>query len=155
MVRSEPTRGREVENVSGVFEQVVLVLVTAMLRLVWQLVRWAVIFPVISVPVLVCRLAEWRWDSTAASACVVLVLLLFLAWRLLWPAGFRRSVSGRIWVRWRAWSAYQQLCASTCTLHGLTAALNDDVLVPALRRVVIGPSCDVLTVTMLAGQSTV
>jgi S-DNA-T family DNA segregation ATPase FtsK/SpoIIIE len=154
MVRSEPTRGREVETISGVFEQVVMVLVAATLRFVWRLARWAVIFPVISVPVILCGLAGWRWGSSAACACVVVALLLFLAWRLLWPIGFRRFASGRIWVRWHAWTRYQQPWASTCALNGLTAALNDDVLVPALHRVVIGPSCDVLTVRMLAGQST-
>lgn len=154
MVRSEPTRGREVETVSGVFEQVVMVLVAASLRLVRRLARWAVIFPAISGPVVVCGLAGWRWGSSVASACVVLVPLLFLAWRLLWSTGFRRFVSGRIWVRWRAWTVYQQPWASICALHGLTAALNADVLVPALHSVVIGVSCDVLTVRMLAGQST-
>jgi S-DNA-T family DNA segregation ATPase FtsK/SpoIIIE len=85
MVRSEPTRAHETATASGVFEEVVMALVEATFGLAWRLVKWAVLFPAVSLPVGLCG----------------------------------------------------------------------DVLVPELHRIVIGDSCDVLTVRMLAGQSTV
>ncbi len=49
---------------------------------------------------------------------------------------------------------YREQWASVCALHGFTSQLNDAVLVPSLQRLVIGDAVDVLTVRMLAGQST-
>lgn len=155
MVRSEPTRGGVSEPVSGVLEQVVMVLVEAAFRLIWRLMKWAVLFPTLSVPFLLCGVAAWRFGPSVGFGCFLLWLLILLAMRLLWPACFRRFVSRRIWVRWRAWSQYRSRWPSTCALHGLNAALNNEVLVPELKRIVIGSSCDVLTVRMLPGQSTV
>ena len=91
---------------------------------------------------------------SAGIGAVVLCAVLFVAWRIAWPRGFRRCVSGRIRVQWRGWSRYQQPWAQTCALHGLTNALNDDVLVPQLKRIVIGNRLDVLSARMLPGQST-
>jgi S-DNA-T family DNA segregation ATPase FtsK/SpoIIIE len=49
--------------------------------------------------------------------------------------------------------AYRRPWAHLCALHGLTATLNDTVLVPALHQVRIGPSTDTVTVGMLYGQT--
>lgn len=129
-------------------------LLSAVLRCTCTLIRWAVLFPAISVPPLACGAAvhRWGWPTGVWAAAAFLVILLI--WRLVVPSSFRRWVSGRIRVRWRSWTFYRQSWASTCALHGLTTQLNDDVLVPQLKRIVIGGSVDVLTVRMLAGQST-
>jgi S-DNA-T family DNA segregation ATPase FtsK/SpoIIIE len=152
MVRSQ-TRPRDTALPSDVFEQVVWTLLSAVLRCTCTLIRWAVLFPAISVPLLACGAAvhRWGWPTGVWAAAAFLVILLI--WRLVVPSSFRRWVSGRIRVRWRSWTFYRQSWASTCALHGLTTQLNDDVLIPQLKRIVIGGSVDVLTVRMLAGQS--
>lgn len=154
MVRSESRQSHDTALRSDVFEQVVWALLSALLRWAWILVRWAVLFPVISIPLLACGAAAYRWDWPAGVESTLAFLFVLVFWRLAAPRSFRRWVSGRIRVQWRSWSVYRQQWASTCALHGLTTQLNDAVLVPALQRLVIGDAVDVLTVRMLAGQST-
>lgn len=154
MVRSETRQRYETALPSDVFEQVVWAVLSGLSRLVWILLRWAVVFPLISVPLAVCGAVAYRWDWPAGVWAFGAFLLLLVAWRLAFPRSFRRCVSRRIWIRWRAWSVYREQWASVCALHGLTSQLNDAVLVPALQRLVIGDAVDVLTVRMLAGQST-
>lgn len=152
MVRSESRQSDAV--MSDVFEQVVMALVGATLRLLWLLVRWAVIFPALSLPLAACAGVGYRWGSSSGIAAVLVFLVLLMVWRLTWPRGFRRFISGRVRARWRSWAVYRKQWASTCALHGLTKALDDAILVPALKLVVIGHGLDVLTVRMLPGQST-
>jgi S-DNA-T family DNA segregation ATPase FtsK/SpoIIIE len=154
MVRSESRQAHETALLSDVFEQVVWALLSALLRWAWMLVRWTALFPVISIPLLACGAAAYRWGWPTGAAGLVVFAIGLLLWRLAGPRSFRRWVSGRIRVRWRSWIVYRQQWASICALHGLTTQLNDAVLVPALRRLVIGDAVDVLTVRMLAGQST-
>jgi S-DNA-T family DNA segregation ATPase FtsK/SpoIIIE len=136
------------------FEQVVWAVLSGMSRLVWMLLRWSVLFPVFSVPLVACGAVTYRWGWPTGVWAFGVFLVLLVAWRLAFPRSFRRWVSRRIWIRWRAWNVYREQWASVCALHGLTSQLNDAVLVPALQRLVIGDAVDVLTVRMLAGQST-
>ncbi len=59
----------------------------------------------------------------------------------------------RIRTRWRTWWVYRHRWTAICTLHGLTAKLDDRTLVPALRSVTIGATSDVVVVRILTGQS--
>ena len=154
MVRSETRQRYETALPSDVFEQVVWAVLSGLSRLLWMLLRWVLLFPVISVPLVACGFAAYRLGWVSGTWCFALFLVLLLLWRLALPRSFRRWVSRRIWVRWRAWSAYREQWASVCALHGLTSQLNDSALVPALQRLVIGDAVDVLTVRMLAGPST-
>ncbi|WP_036518644.1 FtsK/SpoIIIE domain-containing protein [Nocardioides sp. J54] len=154
MVRSETRQRYETALPSDVFEQVVWAVLSGLSRLVWMLLRWVVLFPMISVPLAACGFAAYRWDWPTGAWAFGAFLLLLVVWRLAFPRTFRRWVSRRIRIRWRAWSVYREQWASVCALHGLTSQLNDSVLVPALQRLVIGDAVDVLTVRMLAGQST-
>ena len=152
MVRSEPRYN--VVRPSEVYEQVVFTLIGDALRLLRTVVRWAVSFPALSLPILGCGAVAHQWGAPTATAAGLLAVLLFIAWRLAWPGSFRRWVSGRIRVRWRGWSRYQRPWARICALHGLASTLDQDVLVPQLTRIVIGTGIDVLTARMLPGQST-
>ena len=124
-------------------------LVKAAMHVAW----WAVLFPMLSVPA---ALTGWvaanvGWPS--ATAFVTGSCLSLAAWRVHWPDSFRRVVSGRIWKRWRAWATYRRPWADLCALHGLTATLNDQVLVPRLDRLQVGYVTDTVTVRMLYGQA--
>lgn len=154
MVRSETRQRYETALPSDVFEQVVWAVLSGLSRLVWMLLRWAALFPVISAPLAACGAVAYRWGWPTGVRAFGVFLVLLGVWRLAFPRSFRRWVSRRIWIRWRAWSVYREQWASVCALHGLTSQLNDAVLVPALQRLVIGDAVDVLTVRMLAGQST-
>ena len=56
-------------------------------------------------------------------------------------------------TRWRTWWIYRHRWTAICTLHGLTAKLDERTLVPALRSVTIGTTSDVVVVRILTGQS--
>src|SRR4051812_32009161 len=106
-------------------QQAVFIALTAAFRTLRTLVRWCVMFPAISLPIVACGAVTSRWGESAGTGAALLNLLLFSAWRVIWPGGFRRCMGGRIQVRWRAWSRYQQPWAETCALHGLTSTLNN------------------------------
>ncbi len=77
MVRGETRQRYETALPSDVFEQVVWAVLSGLSRLVWMLLRWAVLFPVISVPLAACGVAAYRWDwSTGALPFGVFLLLL-------------------------------------------------------------------------------
>jgi len=48
---------------------------------------------------------------------------------------------------------YRHPWTAICTLHGLTAILGERTLVPTLRSVTVGTTCDVVAVQILIGQS--
>ena len=152
MVRTEPRQNHLL--VSDVFERFVFELLGGVFRILGAVARWTVIFPALSVPIFGCGVVTYRWGLSAGIGAVILCAVLFAVWRFAWPRGFQRRVSGRIRVRWRGWSRYQRPWEQTCALHGLTNVLNDEVLLPQLKRIVIGSGIDALTVRTLPGQST-
>lgn len=155
MVRSEPRPGgTHGSEMSDVFEEVVVAMVSALFCGLWAAIRWGARFPMLSLPLVGCAVVGYLYGTVAGIAALVVALVALLVWRLASPASFRRWVSWPMRARRRRWRIYQRPWASTCALHGLTTILNEDVLVPALRRVVIGETADVLTVRMLPGQST-
>jgi S-DNA-T family DNA segregation ATPase FtsK/SpoIIIE len=128
-------------------------LTLAVLRFKVRLVVWAVLFPMLSVPVALTSAAGETGGPSAATAVGLACLMILAGWRLRHPASFHRLVSGRIWKRWRRWSTYRRPWRHLCAMHGLTVVLNDHVAVPKLHRVKVGYASDAVTVRMLYGQS--
>ncbi|MGI8761055.1 MAG: FtsK/SpoIIIE domain-containing protein [Jatrophihabitantaceae bacterium] len=128
-------------------------LTLAWMKLAWMGLRWAVAFPMLSLPVIGCGELAARYGWAAGTTAGVGFLLILAGWRLTGPVSFRRFVSGRIWRRWRRWSLYRRPWPQICALHGLTATLNEEVLVPQLRRARVGYGQDRLSVQMLPGQT--
>lgn len=154
MVRSESPHSAAAGD--GVAEALLLFaadVVVKAARAAWMLMCWAVAFPMFSVPVLICLSLDGRYGWPAAVTAGVGFGLLLAGWRLTDPASFRRWVTGRIRARWRRWRVYRAPWRTICALHGLTATLDDQVLVPRLRKVTIGAVSDLLTVRMLTGQT--
>ena len=79
--------------------------------------------------------------------------LALVAWSQLSPGSFQQWVTQRMRIRWRTWWVYRHRWTAICTLHGLTAKLDERTLVPALRSVTIGTASDVVVVRILTGQS--
>lgn len=159
MARSQPTQKQGKSNsvgdeVADAVMKGIGELLLAAIRGLWALVVWAVLFPIISVPLIACAgLAYWQgWPNGLAGLIVFAGAL--IAWRLRSPVGFHQVVSGPMWKRWRRWAAYTRTWAKTCALHGFTTPLDDDVLVPWLKKVTAGYQHDLLTVRLLPGQST-
>lgn len=154
MVRSEapPLPPQPGDGLVSLVE-VAVRLTLIVLRFKLRLIVWAVLFPMLSVPVLLTSAAGETGGPNAAFAVGLASLMILAGWRLRYPASFRRLVSGRIWKRWRRWSTYRRPWRHLCAMHGLTIVLNGNVSVPKLHRVKVGYASDAVTVRLLYGQS--
>lgn len=155
MVRSETPPLKPPPNGDGL-----VTLVEIALKLTWvvfkfklRLIVWAVLFPMLSLPILLASAAGEQGGPPAATAVAVASLMILAGWRLRFPESFHRLLSGRIWKRWRRWSTYRRPWRHLCAMHGLTVVLNNHVSVPKLHRVQVGFASDAVTVRMLYGQS--
>jgi S-DNA-T family DNA segregation ATPase FtsK/SpoIIIE len=114
---------------------------------------WSVLFPMISIPVIVSFVIGLRYRPVFGFILAALAVLGLAAWSQLSPVTFHDWVTARVRTRWRTWSIYRHRWTAICALHGLTAKLDDRTLVPALQSVTIGPATDVVEVGILVGQS--
>lgn len=124
-----------------------------MVRLWVTLIRWAVLFPLISVPVLGSLVALYIYGPWATLKVVVASVVLLLFWWMLWPRVFRRAFVRPLSKRWRSWHTYRSRWARVCALLGLAPVLDKEPVVPRLRRVRIGQSMDELRVDLVFGQT--
>lgn len=116
-------------------------------------IKWAVLFPMVSLPVFGALLAldlDGPWDALFLTSFTT---ALMLVWWWLGPASFRRMFTGRVRNRWRKWHTYTTRWAQACALHGLAPVLDKEPMVPKLRRVRIGQNVDELAVNLVFGQA--
>lgn len=117
------------------------------------LVWWAVLFPMITVPVVV-TVAAWLligWPAgigVAGGAVAGMVL-----WRQRSPQTFERWFTGRIRSRFLTWHRYRRRWAKLLTACDLATRDGDRVTVPRLVSVQIGSSTDIVRTRMLPGHS--
>ena len=134
-------------------DETITMIVMAVAKACAVLVWWSVLFPMISLPILASVWVGFRYGPVFGVLLAAVSGLALVAWSQLWPASFRQWVTARIRSRWRTWWVYRHRWTAICTLHGLTAKLDDRTLVPALQSVTIGTTSDVVVVRILTGQS--
>lgn len=114
--------------------------------------RWALLFPVISVPVVLSLTAGvlLGWPVGAVSAVT------FTAGLLLWqrkrPELFARWVTRRARARFLTWWRYRRRWVRLMRACGLAVLFDDRTMIPHLLSVEIGETCDRVRVRMLEGQ---
>ncbi|MCX4095061.1 hypothetical protein [Nocardia sp. alder85J] len=145
-VRVEPTRNspHAVEVVGAGF--------LGLATVVGTLVCWAVLFPMLSLPVAAAVVAEvvWGWPAAAAVVGVSTAGLIF--WRWTRPEMFRRWVTGRARTRFLVWWRYRRRWNTHLHACGLTIEHAGIARVPVLQQTTIATAVDVLRVRMLPGQ---
>jgi S-DNA-T family DNA segregation ATPase FtsK/SpoIIIE len=149
---SKPHRTSNRSTESDIDEIVTMILVAlgkAAAVLVWA----SVLFPMISVPTLASVWIGFRYGPVFGLVLAAVSGLALVAWLQISPASFQRWVTQRMRTQWRTWWVYRYRWTAICTLHGLTAKLDEQTLVPALCSVTIGAVCDVVVVRILTGQS--
>jgi len=135
------------------WDETITLIVMAIAKGLAVLAWWSVLFPMISIPVIVSLVIGFRYGPVFGFILAALAVLGLVAWSQLSPVTFHDWVTARVRTRWRTWSIYPHRWTAISTLHGLTAKLDDRTLVPALRSVTIGPATDVAEVGILVGQS--
>lgn len=147
---SHPTgRGNPESADADWFGELISSLLTATGYLLW----WAILFPAVSIPVVI---ALWIGVSHGARAGFVaasFAAAAYVLWAILDPRTFDAWVIDPLRQHWGSWSRYRHNWESMCTLHGLATKTGDRVLVPQLCSVRIGRGVDVLVVRVATGQS--
>jgi DNA segregation ATPase FtsK/SpoIIIE, S-DNA-T family len=147
MVRSQPQR-RQPDPWAEWIEQSLLPITIFAGYLVW----WAVLFPMFSVPIIVSLGLLITGHGWAALVLTLAQTLLLAGWACLYPDGWKAAVTDRFTPRWRH-CTYTLRWPKICALHGLSTRLDEKVLVPKLRRIVVSATSDMLEVGMLAGHT--
>ncbi|WP_433681200.1 hypothetical protein [Nocardia sp. CA-119907] len=115
-------------------------------------VWWAVLFPMVSLP-LGLAVAAGRFMGWPVGVVVVVVSIAgMVLWRAKHPETFERWVSRRARHRFLTWFRYRRRWTRLMTACHLSIDRSEHTLVPALRSVEIGESVDRLRVRMLEGH---
>jgi DNA segregation ATPase FtsK/SpoIIIE, S-DNA-T family len=134
-------------------DDTITVIVVALGKAVAVLAWLSVLFPMISIPIIASAWIGVCYGPLFGLLAAVWSGLVLTAWFLLSPGTFRQWVTLRLWTQWRTWWVYRGRWTAICTLCGLTAKLDEQTLVPAVRSVTIGAASDVVVVRLLTGQS--
>ncbi len=140
-------------NFERTAEEVLEVILMGLVRTIGMLGWWVIRFPVASAPVVVTlaalALGGWRLGPFMALSSA----LIYGLWWVVDPDSFLRAVWHPIRVYWLSWSRYKRSWEEVCTLNGLTAQLDERLLVPRLLSVRIGDTGDTLAVRIVTGQT--
>lgn len=128
-------------------------LIIGVVKAVGQLLWWAILFPVLSIPATVALWAAVSHGARAGLVTAAVEVAAYIGWSVCEPASFTRWVTNPVRQRFWAWWRYGRNWASVCALHGLSARLGERILVPAVVSVRIGRHTDVLMVKVVTGQS--
>jgi DNA segregation ATPase FtsK/SpoIIIE, S-DNA-T family len=150
---SKPNGTNNSHSTESDWDETITLIVMALAKGSAVLAWWSVLFPMISIPTIASVWVGFRYGPVFGLTLAAMSGLALAAWSQLWPVTFHEWVTARLRSRWRTWSIYRHRWTAICTLHRLTAKLDDRTLVPVLRSVTIGPTTDVVDVGILPGQS--
>jgi S-DNA-T family DNA segregation ATPase FtsK/SpoIIIE len=129
-------------------------------ELIWDLAKaaghllwWAVLFPAISVPVVIALVVAIEYGVNAGFGAAIGLAALYGLWALVDDKSSDAWVVQPVRRRFLVWWRYTRTWDRVCTLHGLTAKLGDRTVIPALRSVQIGEHTDTLDLRVVTGQS--
>ena len=150
---SKPHHGNNSRRSESDIDETITAILVGLAKAVAVLAWCSVLFPMISIPTLASVWVGVWFGPVFGLILAVLSGLGLAAWSQLSPPSFQRCVTLRMRIQWRLWWVYRYRWTAICTLHGLTALLEDRTLVPSLCSVSIGASSDVVAVRILTGQS--
>jgi len=150
---SKPHRTNNSRSTESGIDETITVIVVAFAKAVAVLLWWSVLFPMVSIPTLASVWISCRYGPVFGLVLAAASGLALAAWSQISPPSFQRWVTQRMRTRRRIWWVYRARWTAICTLHGLTAKLDEQTLVPALCSVTIGITSDVVVVRILTGQS--
>jgi S-DNA-T family DNA segregation ATPase FtsK/SpoIIIE len=130
-------------------EAVLVGLVKAAGYLLW----WAVLFPAISIPVVIAFVVAGKYGMNAGFLAAIAFTAAYGLWAFLDEDSFEAWVIGPVRCRFLTWWRYTRTWNHVCALHGLTATRGERELFPTLRAISIGEYVDVLDVSVVTGQS--
>lgn len=130
----------------------VIKLVSGLLTAAFLALSWAVLFPMVSLPIVAAVAAgvfvhPWAGVGVAGGAVAGMVL-----WRRRSPETFERWLTARARARALAWVRYRRRWVALMTACNLVVREGERVMVPRWLEVWIGEADDLVLVRMLPGQ---
>ncbi|WP_067833351.1 hypothetical protein [Nocardia lijiangensis] len=113
---------------------------------------WAVLFPMISIPLALAVIAGAFLGPVAAAVVVGVFAAGMVLWRRRSPETFERWITTRAKHRFLTWLRYRRRWARLMTACHLTVTTDDRTATPRLLAVQIGDSVDRVRVRMLPGH---
>jgi S-DNA-T family DNA segregation ATPase FtsK/SpoIIIE len=135
------------------WDQTITLVAGGLVRALGTLIWWSVLFPMISLPLLIALWAGFQFGPIYGLLIGVASASALDAWAYISPDSFDIWITARLRTRWRTWWTYGRRWDAICSLHGLTASIASRSLVPSLRSVIIGANSDLVVVRILTGQS--
>ncbi|NKY27678.1 cell division protein FtsK [Nocardia gamkensis] len=124
-------------------------LVVSAVYLLW----WALLFPMISLPIAAAG-AAWWWLGWPFGVIVAAVSVAsWVTWWAWWPSSWHRWVWGRMRSRYLSWKRYKRRWKTLTAIHGLTKILDHGVQTPGLVKVTIGDTADELLIKLVGSQT--
>lgn len=144
------------DNSADPFDAVLTGLGHAMVWTVYAaalVVKWAILFPVISVPLGLAVLAGVLLGWPVGIGLGLAFAAGIMGWRHRRPEMFARWVTDRARARFLTWWRYTRRWRRLLTACHLTITEGDRVFCPRLLAVTVGEATDAVRVRMLAGHS--
>ncbi|MGW4739006.1 hypothetical protein [Nocardia xishanensis] len=116
------------------------------------IVWWALLFPMVSAPIVLTVIAGVFFGPVAAAVVVGVSAAGMVLWRRRSPETFERWVSRRARTRFLTWLRYRRRWTRLMAACHLTVTTDDRTAVPRLLGVQIGDSVDRVRVRMLPGH---
>ncbi|WP_280503095.1 hypothetical protein [Nocardia farcinica] len=113
---------------------------------------WAVLFPMISLPLALTVVAGVLLHPLAGAGVAGCWVAGMVLWRVRSPQTFERWVTGRARARFLAWFRYRRRWVRLLTACHLVVVDGDRVRVPRLQDVWIGKADDIVHVRMVPGH---
>ncbi|MBE5461726.1 FtsK/SpoIIIE domain-containing protein [Mycobacteroides abscessus] len=129
-------------------------LFVAVLSGIGKLAWWGIRFPLLGIPMAVAfGMAIWQGSVNAGFLTVLGFIAVYTLWSVLDEDSFQRWVIDPPTQYFQRWSRYLCRWENVCTACGLTVAIGERQLVPAVLGIRIGEHTDVLHVRVVTGQS--
>ncbi len=132
-----------------------VVLIWCVFKVVGYLLWLAILFPSLSVPVVVTLGITFGYGIVAGMLTAVALVAAYGAWAALDPRSFEAWIAQPVRQRFLMWWRYTRNWESVCALNGLTTRdrNRDRTLTSCLRSVWIGKHTDVIDLRVVTGQS--
>ncbi|PPJ39973.1 hypothetical protein C5E45_02415 [Nocardia nova] len=144
------TRRDAAEDIFTAFFAVVGWVVIAVFVLAW----WALLFPMVSLPIVATAGLFWLYGWLPATAMASASVGVLVLWWVRYRASFHRWITRRARARFLAWFRYRRQWSALLDDCGLSVRndLDQAVRTPRLLGIRIGETTDTVRAQMLSGQ---
>ncbi|MEU4807910.1 hypothetical protein AB0H20_01785 [Nocardia fluminea] len=141
-----------VHDPAGEVFDAILTAAGRLLLSVFTLAWWAVLFPMVSVPVGLSVAAGWFYGWPVGVGVAGVAVAGMVLWRVLSPQTFERWFTGRARSRFLTWFRYRRHWITMTNACGLSTRDGERTFIPRLVSVQIGESLDTVRARMLPGH---